>query len=88
MRLKVKAGARRDALLGPHSGALKITVTTAPEKGKANKAVVRLLANRLSLAPSSIELISGHTSQDKTVLVPLSATELTRRLGQSAESSD
>ena len=32
MRLRVKAGARRDALLGAHAGALKLSVTAAPEK--------------------------------------------------------
>jgi uncharacterized protein (TIGR00251 family) len=81
LRLRVKAGARKTAILGVHDGALKVSVTTAPEKGKANKAVLELLASALSLSPSSLELVAGRTSPDKTVLVPLSAEEIRNRLG-------
>ena len=80
LRLRVKAGARGNSLLGIHAGALKLSVTAAPEKGKANKAVRALLADRLGLSVSSIELLSGATSQDKTVRVPLSAARLRRGL--------
>jgi uncharacterized protein YggU (UPF0235/DUF167 family) len=80
LRLRVKAGGRSNALLGIHAGALKLTVTTAPEKGKANKAVLALLADRLDVPTSSLELVTGATSPDKTVLVPLNAATVRRRL--------
>jgi uncharacterized protein YggU (UPF0235/DUF167 family) len=80
LRLKVKAGARGNVVLGVHAGALKLSVTTAPERGKANKAVLRLLADRLALSPSSLQLLSGPTSPDKTVLVPLSPATIRERL--------
>lgn len=67
LRLRVKPGARKTAILGVHGGALKIAVAAAPEKGKANKAVVALLADALGLPPSAITIASGETSQDKVV---------------------
>lgn len=80
LRLRVKAGARRNAVLGVHAGALKLSVTAAPEKGKANKAVLRLLADALRLAPSSLKLVAGASSSDKTILVPLSPAEVAERI--------
>ena len=80
LKLRVRAGARQNALVGTHAGALKVTVTAAPEKGLANKAVLLLLADRLGLAPSSLELTAGHGSPGKTVRVPLTAPELRQRL--------
>ena len=80
LKLRVKAGARQNSVAGSHAGALKVSVTAAPERGKANKAVLELLGRRLGLAPSSLELTAGHASPGKTVRVPLSARELSRRL--------
>jgi len=80
LRLKVRAGAERDALQGEHAGVLKLGVTAAPERGKANHAVLRLLAERLGLAPSTLSLVSGHASPEKIVLVPLGRAETVRRL--------
>ena len=80
LRLKVRAGARRDAIVGAHGGALKLQVIAAPERGRANRAVLELLARALDLASSTLELVSGHGSPDKVVLVPLSPAEVLRRL--------
>jgi len=71
LRLRVKPGARKNAILGTHDGALKLSVVTPPERGKANRSALKLLARTLRLAPSDIQLIAGQSSQDKTVLVPL-----------------
>ena len=80
LRLRVKPGGRRNAVVGPHGGALKVTVAAAPERGKANRAVIELLARALDLPASSIEILSGETSPDKTVLVRLSPAEISARL--------
>jgi uncharacterized protein YggU (UPF0235/DUF167 family) len=80
MKLRVKAGGRKNAILGPHAGALKLSVTVAAEKGKANKAVLSLLADALELPTSSLEILSGQTSPDKVVLIPLSREQLLQRL--------
>jgi uncharacterized protein (TIGR00251 family) len=80
LKLRVKAGGRKNAILGPHAGALKLSVTAAPEKGKANRAVLSLLADALELPASSLEILSGQTSPDKVVLIPLSSERLLERL--------
>ena len=48
---------------------LKISVTAVPEDGKANKAVIALLAKRLKLPKSAIEIASGATDRRKTLLI-------------------
>ena len=81
LHLRVKPGARRNEILGVHGGALKLGVVARPDKGKANRGAVKLLAKILGLAPTAIELVAGNTSQDKTVLVPLSAAQIGDKLG-------
>jgi len=48
---------------------LKIAVTAVPEDGKANKAVIALLAKRLKLPKSAFEIASGHAARRKTLLI-------------------
>ena len=73
MRLPVKVvpGASRDSIewLDAGHSILKVRVTAAPEKGRANKAVVRLLAQQLALPASAIAIVSGSTSQHKQVTI-------------------
>ena len=47
----------------------KIYVTAAPEDGKANEAVIKLLAKNLGVAKSSLTIIRGHTSRDKVIKI-------------------
>jgi uncharacterized protein (TIGR00251 family) len=82
LRLRVRAGASRSAVHGAHGGALKLGVTAAPEKGKANRAVIALLAEALGVPAASVELVSGQTSPDKVVSIGLSAEQVRRRLGR------
>ena len=62
-------GAKRNAILGERAGALRVAVTAAPERGKANEAIQTLLAESLGLKPSRISLISGATSRRKRFLL-------------------
>jgi uncharacterized protein (TIGR00251 family) len=79
--VRVQAGARRNELKSPQDGALRVSVTQAPEKGKANKAIVALLSKELSLRKSQIELLSGATSRQKRFLVrDVTAAELSAGL--------
>ena len=67
--VRAHPGARRDEIRGVHDGALRVSVTAAPEKGKANKAIVALLARELKLRKSQIELLTGDTSSQKRFLL-------------------
>ena len=69
IRVKARPGARRNAFAGLHDGALRIDVTAAPEKGKANEAIVALLAKSFGVAKSSIELISSPANPQKRFLL-------------------
>ena len=80
LKLRVSPRAKRNAILGLRGDTLKVSVTAPPERGKANDAVVALLAEALGVAPSSIELVSGGASKDKVVEVDLGAEEIARRL--------
>lgn len=81
LQLKVKPGGRADRLIGPHGGALKLEVRAAPERGRANDAVERLLAERLDLGRAEVTVVAGSTGRDKLVLLGgISAVELVRRL--------
>ena len=75
LSVKAQPGARRNGITGEHAGALKVAVTQAPEKGKANDAIIDVLVEALGLKRNQIELISGATSPQKKFLV----TGLTRQ---------
>ena len=79
--VRALAGARTDALRGWQDGHLKVAVTQIPEKGKANKAIVELLAKRLKLRRSQIKLVNGTSSSQKQFLVEdISPAELIVRI--------
>lgn len=67
--VRASAGARDNGVRGVQEGALKVAVTQAAEKGKANKAILQVLAKALGVKRSQIELISGPTSAQKRFLV-------------------
>jgi uncharacterized protein len=67
--VRAQPGARRNELRGEQNGALKVCVTQSPEKGKANKAVIELIAKSLKLKKSQIQLLSGETSHQKIFLI-------------------
>jgi uncharacterized protein (TIGR00251 family) len=67
--VKAQAGARRNAIMGEHAGLLRVAVTAVPEKGKANKAIINVLADALHFPKSSIEIVAGETSPQKRFLL-------------------
>ncbi len=79
--VRAQPGARRNEIRGEQNGMLKVSVTQAAEKGKANKALIALLSKALSLPKSQIELISGATSSQKRFLVrEVTLEELSERV--------
>src|SRR5256714_10685260 len=70
LRLRVSPGARSNAIVGRHGEGWKVRVTAAPEGGKANEAVLRLLAERLELPDKSLTPPSGPSSRDQNVELP------------------
>lgn len=62
---RVRPGARRSEIDEGEAGVLRISVSAAPEGGRANEAVRRLLARALGIAPSRLTLVRGETARDK-----------------------
>jgi uncharacterized protein (TIGR00251 family) len=81
LRLKVVPGARRSEIVGRYGDAWKLRVTAAPERGRANEAVVKLLAEELGVAESTVSVVSGRGAREKVVeLRGLDRDEIERRL--------
>jgi uncharacterized protein YggU (UPF0235/DUF167 family) len=67
--VRASAAARANEVRGEQDGMLRVSVTRAPEKGKANKAIIEVLSKRLGLRKSRFSLLSGETSRQKKFLV-------------------
>jgi uncharacterized protein (TIGR00251 family) len=67
--VRAQPGARKNAVTGVHAGQLKVSVTQAPEKGKANAALIEVLAEALEVPRSKISLVSGATASQKKFCV-------------------
>ena len=86
LKLHVTPGAREDGLAGWQGDSLRVRVRARPEKGLANEAALRLLARRLNVPRSRLDLVRGVTSRDKLVEVEgLSEDELRARLGRASQ---
>jgi uncharacterized protein len=85
LRVKVTPKSSRNAILGWRGDILKISVTAAPERGRANDAVETYLAERLGIRRASVRIVSGHTAELKQVEIEgIDDTEVLSRLGSSA----
>ena len=91
MRVRVTPKASRNAVTGvkirPRGAAVAISVTTVPEGGKANQAVIGVLAKEWKMAKGDIKVASGTTSRDKVLLVAGNPVALVGRLSQWLETA-
>jgi len=69
LSIRTQPGSSKNRIIGEYGGRLKLAVTAAPEKGRANKAVIELLADTLHISESSIHIISGESSRDKRLMI-------------------
>ena len=67
--IRVQPRASRDEILGVRDGRLRVRTTAPPAGGEANRAVVKLLAKYLGVAPSRIVIRHGAAGRNKQVLV-------------------
>lgn len=79
--VKIVPRAARSEIAGWHGDSLRIRIAAAPEKGRANSALVDFLAETLGLPRRQVRIASGHTSARKIVEVSgIEMAELSRRL--------
>src|SRR5687767_6864557 len=79
--VRAQPGASKSGVRGEHEGQLRVGVTQIAEKGKANKALIQVLAKELDLRRAQIELLSGETSSTKRFLIRgVTMAELSARI--------
>ncbi|MGA2376171.1 MAG: DUF167 domain-containing protein [Candidatus Sulfotelmatobacter sp.] len=80
--VKIHPRARKNAITGEFGNALKLSLTSPPVDGRANRACIEFFAKLLMVPRSSVTIASGQTSREKLIRVSgLSAEEVRRRIG-------
>ena len=74
LQFKISPNASKNEII-KSNGEIKIKVTAQPIDNKANKAVIEFLSKELKIPKTSIEIIKGHTSKEKTVLFKINDIE-------------
>ena len=81
LTVRAHPGARENAITGVHDGALKVSLKVPPTDGRANEALLKLLAETVGVPRTHLQLLSGATSRTKYVLFEgVTAAELQSRL--------
>jgi len=87
-KVKVVPGSSRTAVCGLLDEMVKIKVSAAPEKGKANMCLLDFLAKQLGVKKNAVSIISGKTSAIKSVQVlGISVEQLLNKLNLNKQSS-
>ena len=69
IEIRVQPRAKRNSIEATAGGPVKAYVTAPPEGGKANEAVVALLAKALGLAKGRVTIVRGHRGRNKRVRI-------------------
>lgn len=69
LAVRLRPRGHRDELMGIVDGVLQARVSAPPVDGKANRALCRLIAKRVGVAPSKVSVVRGEKSRDKLVRV-------------------
>ncbi len=81
LNLRVQPGAKRSEVVGVVGGVLRVRVTAPAQEGKANSALVELLAGLLGVPRGRVRILRGLTSRDKVIAVDgLDSEEVSKRL--------
>ncbi|AGW37751.1 DUF167 family protein [Chlamydia pecorum] len=75
LEVQVTPKAKENKIVGFQGEVLKVRVTEPPEKGKANEAVVSLLAKALGIPKRDVTLVSGESSRKKKLMIPKKVQE-------------
>ena len=78
-KIFVQPRSSKNMIVGLHDDALKIKLTAPPVDNAANKMCIKFLAKCLAVSKSQVEIISGHTSRTKHVLLYSSQPKITEK---------
>ncbi len=80
--IKVQPNAKRGEIVMGLDGRVYVKVPAPPREGRANQAVVELIADRLGIRKSAVTIVRGHSGRNKTLAIAgLGPEEIQRRLG-------
>lgn len=68
-RVQVVPRASRSEIVGEHDGLLRVRIAAPPVEGAANEELIKVLAKRFRVPKSDVEIVSGHGSRVKQVVV-------------------
>jgi len=80
LNVHVQPGAKRGGVCGLHGDAIKIAVRERAQDGKANRALIELIAEGLGLPKAAVRLAGGASSRRKRVWIGGPAEDVMRRL--------
>ena len=86
LKIRVQPKASKNEILGFRGDTLRVRVTAPPEGGKANKALIGMLAKSWRLPKTSISVQSGAGSRRKTLVIEGDTKMLLEKLGDWMES--
>jgi uncharacterized protein len=86
--LRVSPGSGRAEIVGRYGDGWKVRVTAPPEHGRANEAVLRLVADTLAVPRDAVTIVSGHGGREKIVELTGVGPALVERRLTSASSAD
>jgi len=69
IQVRVRAGARREELIRTKTGLIVARVTAPAREGRANRALCRLVAKQLRIAPSKVAIVRGVHTREKLIRV-------------------
>jgi len=69
LKIYLQPKSSKNEVVGPYRDGIKVKITAPAIEGKANEALIRFLAGELRVSPSSIEIIGGHHSREKTLKI-------------------
>jgi len=86
LTVRVQPGASRDEVLGFADGVLRVKVAAPPVRGRANAALLALLADLLGVSKGRLSIVKGETSRNKVIAIEgLSQEEVEGRLYSAVE---
>jgi uncharacterized protein (TIGR00251 family) len=69
LKVYLQPKSSKNEIAGAYRDGIKIRVTAPPSEGKANKALIKLLAKELRIPESNIEILKGHHSREKILKI-------------------
>lgn len=82
LSVKVVPGSSRSRVVGRYGDGIKVQVAAVAERGKANKAVIEVIAEAFGLRESQVVIVSGHTQPRKMVQIDMPEGALRAKLAE------